>query len=57
MVLESLHKNGENQDATPEPPNRRYSFFDRYIWDKSAGGEGSVMERREIKSQLTMRNG
>jgi len=42
IVLKSCDEDGEDLDETPEPPNRRYPFFGRDIWDDSAGGEGSV---------------
>jgi hypothetical protein len=42
MVMESRPEDGEDLDETPEPPNGRYPFFDRDVWDESAQGEGSV---------------
>jgi len=50
MVLESRRDDGEDLDETPEPPNWRYLFFDRDIWDESAGGEDSVREMRDEES-------
>jgi len=50
MVLESGHKDGEDLDETPEPPNGRYPFFDRDVWDKSAGGQDSGREMRDEES-------
>ena len=50
MVLESCPEDGEDLDETPEPPNGRYLFFDRDVWDGSAGGEDSVREMRDDES-------
>ena len=50
MVLESRREDEEDLDETPEPPNGRYSFFDRDVWDESAGGKDSVGEMREEDS-------
>jgi hypothetical protein len=50
MVLESRREDGEDLDETPEPPNGRYPFFDRDVWDESAGGEDSVREMRDEES-------
>jgi len=47
MVFESPREDRENLDETPKPPNGRYPFFDRDIWDESAGGEDSVREMRD----------
>jgi len=47
MVLESHREDGEDLDKTPEPPNGRYPFFDRDVWDESAGGEDSGREMRD----------
>jgi len=44
MVLKSHREDGEDLDQTPEPPNRRYQFFDGDVWDESARGEESVRE-------------
>jgi len=49
-VLESRRADGENLEETPEPPNGRYPFFDRDVWDESAGGEDSVSEMRDEES-------
>jgi len=37
-------------DETPKPPNGRYPFFDRDVWDETAGGEDSVREMRDEES-------
>jgi len=50
MVLESRREDGEDLDETPEPPNGRYPFIDRDVWDESAGGEDSVREMRDEES-------
>jgi len=50
MVLESCREDGEDLDETPEPPNGRYPFFDRDVWDESAGGEDFVREMRDEES-------
>jgi len=50
MVLESRREEGEDLDETPEPPNGRYPFFDRDVWDESAGGEDTVREMRDEES-------
>jgi len=50
MVLESRREDGDNQDETPEPPNGRSPFFDRDVWDESAGGEDAVREMRDEES-------
>ena len=49
MVLESRPEDGEDLDETPEPPNGRYPFFDRAIWEESAGAEDAApaMEEEE----------
>jgi len=47
MVLESRPKDGDHLDGTPEPPNRRYPFFDRNVLDEWAGATDAVRERRE----------
>ena len=49
MVLESRPEDGEDLDETPEPPNGRYPFFDRGIWEESAGAEDAApaMEEEE----------
>jgi hypothetical protein len=35
MILES-RPDGDDLDGTPAPPNRRYPYFDRNIWNDSA---------------------
>ena len=49
MVLESQPEDGEDLDETPEPPNGRYPFFNRAIWEDSAGAEDAAlaMEKEE----------
>ena len=49
MVIESRRKDGEDLDETPEPPNGRYRFFDRAMWEESAGAEvaARAMEKEE----------
>jgi len=50
MVLNSRREDREDLDETPEPPNGTYPFFDRDIWDESAGGEDCVREMRDEDS-------
>jgi len=49
MGIESRPEDGEDLDETPEPANGRYPFFDRAIWEESAGAEDAarVMEEEE----------
>jgi len=49
MVIESRPEDGEDLDETPEPPNARYPFSDRAIWEESAGAEDAApaMEEEE----------
>jgi len=47
MVLVSHREDGEDLDETPEPSNERSPFFDRDVWDESAGGEDSVRDMRD----------
>jgi len=49
MVIESRPEDGEDLDETPEPLNARYPFFDRAIWEESAGAEDAAraMEKEE----------
>ena len=47
MVLESRPEDGDDLDETPEPPNGRYPFFDRDVWDEWAGAEDAVRETQE----------
>jgi len=47
MVIESRREDGEDLDETPEPPNRRYPFFDRAIWEESAGAEDAARAMEE----------
>jgi len=50
MVLVSRREDGEDLDETPEPSNGRYPFFDRDVWNESAGGEDSVRAMRDEES-------
>jgi len=47
MVIESRPEDGEDLDKTPEPPNGRYPFFDRAIWEESAGAEDTARAMEE----------
>jgi len=47
MVIESRPEDGEDQDDTPEPPNGRYPFFDRAIWEEWAGAEDAARAMEE----------
>jgi len=47
MVIESQPEDGEDLDETPEPPNWRYPFFDRAIWEESAGSEHAARAMEE----------
>ena len=47
MVLESRPEDGEDPDETPEPPDGRHPFFDREVWDDSAGAEYATREMQE----------
>jgi len=47
MVIESRPEYGEDLGETPEPPNGRYPFFDRAIWEESAGGEDAARAMEE----------
>jgi len=47
MVLESRPEGGDDPDETPEPPDGRHPFFDREVWDDSAGAEYATRERQE----------
>jgi len=47
MIIESRPADGEDLDETPEPPNRRYQFFDRAIWEESAGAEDTARAMEE----------
>jgi len=49
MVIESQPEDGEDLDETPEPPNVRYPFFDRAIWEESAGAEGAAPAMEEVE--------
>jgi len=50
MVLKSRREDGEDLEETPDPPNGRYPFFDRDVWDEVAGGEDSVREMQYEES-------
>jgi len=47
MVLESRPEDGEDPYETPEPPDGRHPFFDREVWDDSAGAEYATREMQE----------
>jgi len=47
MVIESRPKDGEDLDKTPKPPNGWYMFFDRAIWEESAGAEDAAWAMEE----------
>jgi len=47
MVIESPPEDGEDLDETPEPPNGRYPFFNRAIWEESAGAEDAARTMEE----------
>ena len=47
IVLDSCPEDGEDPDETPEPPNGRHPFFDREVWDDSAGAEYAMREMQE----------
>jgi len=47
MVFESRPEDGDDLDETPEPPNGRYPFFHRDIWDEWAGAEDAAREMQE----------
>jgi len=42
MVIESRPEEGEDLDETRAPPNGSYPFFDRAIWEESAGAEDAA---------------
>ena len=47
MVIETRPKDGEDMVETPEPPYGRYPFFDRAIWQESAGAEDAARAMEE----------
>jgi len=47
LVLESRPEDGNDLDETPEPPNGRYPFFDRNVWDEWAVVEDAPQEMQE----------
>ena len=47
MVLELRPEDGDNLHETPEPPNRRYLFVDRDVWDEWAGAEDAAQKMQE----------
>jgi len=47
MVIQSRPKEGEALDETPEPPNGRYQWFHRAIWEESAGVEDAARAMEE----------
>ena len=42
MVIESSPEDGEDLNEITEPPNGRYRFFNRAIWEESAGAEDAA---------------
>ena len=57
MVIESRPDDGKDLEETPGPPNGRYLFFDRAIWEESAGAEDAARAMEERRSGLTRMNG
>ena len=57
MVLESRPEDREDPDETAKPPNGRHQFFDREVWDDSAGAEYAIGRCRRRRSGLTRMNG
>ena len=51
-VIESRPEDGEDLDETPEPPNGRYPFFDRAIWEEPAGAEDAAMAIEEEEERF-----
>jgi len=47
MVHESRSEDGDDLDETPEPPNGRYPFCDRAVWDEWAGAEDAARRMQE----------
>jgi len=47
MVIELPHEDGEELNKIPEPPNGRYLFVDRAIWEGSPGREDAVREMEQ----------
>ena len=47
MVIESRPEDTEDLDDTPEPPNGRYSFFDRPIWEESPSADDAARPMEE----------
>ena len=43
MVIQSRLEDSEDLDETPAPPNARYPFFDRAIWEESGGAEDTAL--------------
>ena len=52
MVLESRPEDGDDIDETPEPPNGRYHFFDRDVWDEWTGAEGAAREMQQEEESI-----
>ena len=50
LVLESRAEDGDQLDETPKPPNGRYPFFHRDIWDEWAGVEDAPQEMQQEES-------
>jgi len=47
MVIEARPEDSEDLHETPSPSNARYPFFDRAIWEESAGAEDAARAREE----------
>jgi len=47
MVLVSRPEDGEDPDETPDPPDGKHPFFDREVWDDSAGAAYATREMQE----------
>jgi len=49
LVLESRPEDGDDLDETPEPPNGRYPFVNRDVWDEWACVEDAPQEMQEAE--------
>jgi len=47
LVIESRAEDGEDLDETHKPPNGSYPFFNRDIWEESAGAEDAARAMQE----------
>jgi len=47
MAIESRPEDGEDLEETPEPPDGWFRFFDRAIWEESAGAEDAARAMEE----------